>query len=74
MECYTIEFDNMLLTVWGYYQPEEPMVWRYANGDGYPGSPEYFDVQEIYENGCDVTNDFSEGEYRQIEEIILKQR
>lgn len=33
------------------YQREEPMVWRYADGSGYPGRPAVAEVVDVWING-----------------------
>lgn len=40
------------------YEPGEPMVWRYADGSGHPGSPDSAEVTGFLLNGnwCDPTD------------------
>lgn len=42
MTQVNLELDNVLFTVWGYYEPAEP-----ADRD-YPGCNSSFSIQEVY--------------------------
>ena len=42
------------VTVFYDYEAEEPMVWRTADGDGYPGSPAQVAVVSVHLNGHDL--------------------
>lgn len=52
-----ISIGDVDLDVWGEYSPETPDVWYLSNGDpGYPGEPEYFEINKIFYNDVDITD------------------
>ena len=47
-ESITLELSKeLIIEVEGTYYPEEPMAMYYADGNGYPGSPSEFKIQNI---------------------------
>lgn len=39
--------EGLVLEIIGVYSPEEKEVTHYPDGDGYPGMPSYFEIEDI---------------------------
>ncbi len=48
IESVNIKWNNFILEVTGFYQPEIPAIWNFSNGDpGIPGEPATFYIESI---------------------------
>ncbi len=48
IESVNIKWNNFILEVTGFYQPEIPAIWNFSNGDpGIPGEQEEFYIESI---------------------------
>lgn len=54
MSKVTVNYCGVEFEVQYYYQPEEPEVRYYADGSGYPGCPEHFEIEGVWIGGVDV--------------------
>ena len=59
----TIEYD---------YEPEDPMVWSYSDGSGYPGSPSNVDILCVLANEIDIMDIVSEEVIESLKTEILE--
>lgn len=66
---HEIEYDNVVLNVTGFYEPEEKQVMYDEDLGGYPGAPAYFDIHIISCGGQDIIGILH---YETIQEIELQ--
>jgi hypothetical protein len=66
---YTLNFMGVEIDVEYDYQPEEKMVMFYADGSGYPGCAEQFEITKVSHLGEDIT-DLCEVYFDKIEQAI----
>jgi len=70
----TINLKELPIEVEYEYVPEEPMVWRTQNGDGYPGFPEQALIQNISHNKENINKFIDEMDWWDyIEELVLEE-
>lgn len=70
-ETRKVPYKGISFDVTFEYTPEDPMIWRYPDGSGYPGSPAEVEISEISHKGTDFTI-FLEDKISEIETIILE--
>lgn len=68
----TIEIDGINLMVDYDYEPEEPMVWRYPDGSGHPGSPEIIWINSVKADEVDIYDLLHNNVIEEIEENIKR--
>ncbi len=68
---HKIEYDNVLLNVTGFYEPEEKEITYDADMAGYPGAPAEFDIHIISCGGQDIIGILHYETIQEIEKEIL---
>ena len=70
-EVLELVYNDIPLTVEGYYIKGEEPVWRYPDGSGYPGSSPEFDIEGIYINGIEICQLLSNRVIEDISDMCL---
>ena len=73
-ETIDITYMDIELEIEYTYTEAEPMVWRYADGDGYPGAPESAEIEEVNHNGSTILALLSTEDIAFLENKILEKR
>ncbi len=68
---HEIEYDNVLLNVTGFYEPEEKQVMYDEDLTGHPGAPAEFDIHIISCGGQDIIGILHYETIQEIEKEIL---
>ncbi len=68
---HKIEYDNVLLNVTGFYEPEEKEITYDADMAGYPGAPAEFDIHIISCGGQDIIGILHYDTIAEIESLII---
>jgi len=68
---HEIEYDNVVLNVTGFYEPEEKQVMYDEDLGGYPGAPAEFDIHIISCGGQDIIGILHYETIQEIEKEIL---
>ena len=66
----TITYRGIELEVEFDYQPREEEVRYDSNMEGYPGSPEYFDITGVFHEGESIW-ELVVGQLEEIEEVLI---
>ena len=69
----SVIYEGRDLELYGYAEPYKPAVWTLPNGDpGYPAEGGV-ELEQIFEDGVDVSGDFNDREWDELTELIQEQ-